>query len=48
MYAELADLRRLNSQGTTSWLTERVTQEWRTVDRQRQWATRLNLRRFIR
>jgi len=47
-YAALNDVGKLGYTGTSSWLTERVTQEFRTVDRQRSWTTRLNLRRFIR
>lgn len=33
---------------TTSWLTERVAHEFRTVKNQRQWACKLDLRRFMR
>jgi hypothetical protein len=47
-YAALADIGMVNRAESSSWLTERVTQEFRTVGTQRQWATRLNLRRFIR
>ncbi len=47
-YAALNDVGKLGYTGASSWLTERVTQEFRTADRQRQWSTRLNLRRFIR